>query len=287
MLNQDKFGNEIYSSTFKIMLENGNLLLKEGYKESRRKPNLFYKTIPGGLFFMDMRGTEEVPIWEDTNSLFYWKFYDIPNWKARRFLKEELKRLIKSKCPFRFSFEAGNDPIFENVNFLSFSPEYLVIDDGYCKFCGKDFQDDGEFCSKECEDKSLLALGELCEVCGNKIKFGEEVYHHIGYFPEKKIVVHKSCHNVIHKTDKYPELKPNKEEILKFYQKFSEKKKKKYCVICKALLEGRQLKFCLKCKKEEEMEKQRNKLMKERSWWDKKDEKYVSPMLKAFENLRK
>jgi hypothetical protein len=33
MINKDKFGNIIYPNNFKILLENGNLLLKHGYKE--------------------------------------------------------------------------------------------------------------------------------------------------------------------------------------------------------------------------------------------------------------
>ncbi len=37
--------------------------------------------------------------------------------------------------------------------------------------------------------------------------------------PEKVIFVHASCHNTIHKTDKFPNPRPSDEESAKFYKK--------------------------------------------------------------------
>jgi len=225
MIAKDKFGRNIFPKPYSEMTDFGNILLKNSYNKSRNKPNLFYKKFSEGLFFADMRGTEEVPIWEDTRPLFYWKFEsNIPNWKARRLIKNELIKLYKQNCFCRLSFDWSmhirEDPIFESVSSTYIDEENAIFDwdDGYCRICKKDFQDDGEFCSKECEEKYYDAMKKPCAVCGEKIELFEEVSHHVSYFPEKTIFVHRSCHNLIHKTDKYPKLKPSKEDIDKFYK---------------------------------------------------------------------
>ncbi|RZN14222.1 MAG: hypothetical protein EF812_05970 [Methanosarcinales archaeon] len=92
-------------------------------------------------------------------------------------------------------------------------------DDGYCRFCGKDFQSESSFCSKKCEEKYKDTLKTPCDVCGKKIDLFKEVRHHISYFPERVSFVHASCHNKIHKTNLFPHLKPNKDEIDKFCKK--------------------------------------------------------------------
>ena len=56
-----------------------------------------------------------------------------------------------------------------------------------------------------------------CPVCNMNMDVNRTVMHHISYFPEVKIRVHKKCHFIIHNTDKYPELKPKKEDTKKFY----------------------------------------------------------------------
>ncbi|MDP2925452.1 MAG: hypothetical protein Q8N99_03705 [Nanoarchaeota archaeon] len=98
MIDMDKFGNKIFYSKFQILLKQGNILLNLGYFERKNKPNLFFKHIPEGWFNADMRGTAEVPIWEDTDPLFYWKFDDnVPFWKRRRLIEEEFHKLNFSK----------------------------------------------------------------------------------------------------------------------------------------------------------------------------------------------
>ena len=67
----DKFGNPIFSNKFNILLNNGSKLQKIKYLESVNSPNLFYKKGIDIMFFCDMRGTREVPIWQDTTPLFY------------------------------------------------------------------------------------------------------------------------------------------------------------------------------------------------------------------------
>ena len=97
-----------------------------------------------------MRGTDEVPIWEDPTPLFYWKFVNegekYPDWKKRRILVKKMNRLKEDfDVPTRLSFfeECEPDGLFFGYG--------GIVGDGYCVVCGKDFQDEGLFCSKECE----------------------------------------------------------------------------------------------------------------------------------------
>jgi hypothetical protein len=155
MIPQDKFNNPIYPSKFRILQKQGELLMKIGYKESMNKPNLLYKSTPEGVFFADMRGTKEVPIWKDTSPLFYWKFKTkIPMWKRRRLINEELKNLDTKKIPVRFSYEITDGAIEFEKTSAFISGSFIVWDDGYCKFCKKDFHDEGSYCSKECEQSA-------------------------------------------------------------------------------------------------------------------------------------
>lgn len=223
MIPIDKFGNKIYPSKFMKLKENEKVLLSLGYKESQDKPNLFYKIQSEFRFFADMRGTEEVPIWRDTRPLFYWKFNsNIPNWERMRHLKIELINLFNSGCPNRLSFHAFNCEEFDETSAgieLDGENGIYIWDDGYCRFCGKDFKNEGSFCSSSCETKYEDTLKTSCEVCNKKIPFFKEIRHHVSYFPEKIIFVHASCHNKIHKTNLYPHLKPDQAEINKFYNK--------------------------------------------------------------------
>lgn len=221
MIEKDKFGNPIYQSTFRMLKENENVLLDGGYVESKTRPNLFYRKIPEGCFFADMRGTKEVPIWSDTRPAFFLNFNnDVPGWKRRRSVEEEFKRLFVAGCKCRFFFFLYETPEFEEVG-LGLDEENGVLDtpNGYCKFCGKDFGGEGEFCSKECEEKRIDELKTPCKACGKKIEFGEEISHHISYFPEKTILVHRSCHTRIHRTEAFSTLRPSKADIEKFYSR--------------------------------------------------------------------
>lgn len=57
----------------------------------------------------------------------------------------------------------------------------------------------------------------ICKACGefdNNIKM---VNHHISYFPEIKVKVHRPCHIKIHNGTAYQELIPKKDDINRFY----------------------------------------------------------------------
>src|SRR4030042_411413 len=140
----DKFGNRIYPNIFNKLLEIGEQLLRVGYLESIKKPNLFYKKIEQEatiLNFLDMRGTEEIKIWEEPVPLMYQKIEKGELWQVGRIVKREIQMLKENNIPYRFSFEGW----IEGTNIDEGSA------DGYCITCRKDLQSDKIFCSEHCE----------------------------------------------------------------------------------------------------------------------------------------
>src|SRR3989344_4139747 len=118
-----------------MLIEEG--LIEAGYKESLKKKGLFYKKIEEGILFADLRGTADVPIYDDTSALIYWQFKEgIPEWKQRRIINEEKDVFFDRAVSFRFSFYEDSE-----IDGLMASPEEK--EDGYCKFCKRDFQDKG------------------------------------------------------------------------------------------------------------------------------------------------
>jgi len=192
----DKFGQPIYQRTYDKMLRFGRILTSKGYVESKNKPNLFFRKTPEVIFFADMRGTDVVSIWEDPSPLLYAKFPDgMPRWKQKRLLEEEYREL--GIC--RFSF------------YEEFEPEGLMCGeggDGYCIVCGKDFQDEGLFCSRQCEEAYDDFEKTRCQVCGKELTWNQAVEHHLSYEENKTITVCRSCHVKIHRGSKLPKLKP-------------------------------------------------------------------------------
>lgn len=196
----DKFGNEIYPSVFKKIQHFGRILSKRySYRESYKKPNLFYRNFEDKVIFLaDMRGTELVPIWQEPNPLFYVKFLNkgqLPEWKRNRIVQKEFERL--SFC--RESY----DPDFSDYD--------LHGRNGYCCVCGKDMQRSGDYCSKLCEkvmEDLWLGKAEKCQVCGEYFHPADVVRHHISYEEDKTIKVCRSCHIRIHRGKMLPVLKP-------------------------------------------------------------------------------
>ena len=244
MIPQDKFGRQIYPKLFKVLQESGRLLEGAGYTESTRKANLFFRKIKKAVFFADLRGTEDVPIWEDTRPLFYWRFEDdVPNWQRRRLIKNELRKLFKNKCPSRLSFYIYSAHEFESTSVhIDDGQGVYIWNDGFCMVCKKDFGGEGSFCSEDCrvryesslrkeckvckvvvhswdEWDSVEPLSELCPVCGENMCIHTSIEHHVSYFPERTIFVHRGCHNRIHRTNHFSQLKPDQKDIDKFYGK--------------------------------------------------------------------
>ena len=198
---KDKFGNEIYPKTYNKMLGYARILERHNYRESKKKPNLFYRKDGNVIFFADMRGTDMVPIWEDPSPLLYAQFPDNkPMWNQRRLMKKEIETLKICRLSFYDEYE----------------PNGLMFDeygDGYCKVCGKDFQDDGLYCSLQCARADEYLYQLRCRVCGKELNWGKGIEHHLGYKENKTIFVCRSCHMKIHRGSKLPWLKPSDTRI--------------------------------------------------------------------------
>jgi len=166
MIPFDKFNNPIYPNIFKILKEVGICLINIGYKENNpNKQNLFTKEDDDLIYYMDMRGTKEVPIWEESSPAFYFfgKKENMPLWKSNRLIKKEEKNLNDNKIPFRTHFYRNleNELLLSdllNVDLSKYDLEYdsiIIFEsdiDGFCKVCGKDLQDYSLICSNKCKE---------------------------------------------------------------------------------------------------------------------------------------
>lgn len=220
VIRKDLFGNDISPSTYAIMEKNGVCLLKSKFKESWEKQNLFYKNTPEAIFFADMRGTSEVSICDDTRPLFSFRANDnVAFWKIRRRMKIELETLHRIGCPCRLPYNIkSNEGIFKGTKIIIY-PEicYYGWSDGDCIFCGRNFCDDGFYCSLECQEAHLSALEKNCTICTKPISGGEWVPYYVSYFPEKIIFVHRKCREVITKADDFFHLRPSLDDTNRFY----------------------------------------------------------------------
>lgn len=192
----DKFGHPIWEKTWQILLRQGRALLKCGYKESVKKPNLFYRAIKEGVFFADMRSSPIVPIWEDTDALFYWNIDEaLPVWEKRKIINREMEMIAIEGCPCRLSAEQLD----------------LDLDggEGVCIVCENEFNHDGVFCSPGCEAASAELFQTRCARCGKLLDFKTAIQHHLSYDPEKTIEVCRSCHLKIHRSKNGSQLRPN------------------------------------------------------------------------------
>ncbi|WP_122090402.1 HNH endonuclease signature motif containing protein [Halalkalicoccus subterraneus] len=215
---EDKFGNEIYSNIYEELCEYGARLKQVGYQESRNKPNLFYyEKTPGIMFFMDMRGTQQVKIWEDTRPLFYWNIdLTMPDWGRRCLLKQERERLMSHQVPLRISFYAGMGSGFAEAD-NSKVPDPFGGPDGYCRTCGEDLSSNEMLCSEDCERDQHP--NRFCESCNDRLEWDQLIRHHVSYYPEEIVNVCRSCHRKIHLEDSFhPELTPPQEDIERFYE---------------------------------------------------------------------
>jgi len=246
MIAEDKFGRPIFDYIFNKLVRTGHYLTNHGYTEANYKPNLFYHKINNVIFFADMRGTSDVPIWSAPIPLFYW--IDEEDEKNRflsnRIILEELNYLHLLRIEFRFAYED-----MERAHYMD-SDDIQV---GICKECGKDFNDNGFYCSPKCKNeyltkqrilkeidnkerniKNLKDLKEMsekiiCSICKRHPKYSlikdlEEDYssinlikdlesfvnHHTDYVNDITILMCKQCHSKIHQdvNGKFKSLKP-------------------------------------------------------------------------------
>ena len=124
MKRQNKDGRPIFSNTtWDKMLKSGRLIESQGYAESGAKPNLFFRKIETGVLYADMRGTDIVPIWDDTRPMLYFFPTNPPmnDDERRSILKPEFARLKVAGCEPRFSFYETSE---EGGLFVD-DPDYL------------------------------------------------------------------------------------------------------------------------------------------------------------------
>jgi hypothetical protein len=218
----DKFGRPIYGKTWHLIKYFGEKLKRAGWVEVGDKPNLFlrrFDEVDDVVVFADMRGTEEVPIWEAPYPLLYTSKGE--DWKRRKAIKLAGKELDSLGIPWRLSWFDENEP--DGLFFGSWEE----LPDGFCKMCGVELHDASLFCSEHCR-KCFEQLEELrremleattdekCIVCGKPLDLTHQVKHHISYSPEKVVTVCRSCHVKIHLNhEKYPDLAPSQPPLFR------------------------------------------------------------------------
>jgi len=225
MIRQNKDERPIYSDKiWNQMLVNGEILKKLEYEESINKPNLFYKCLTSnqdknGIIFVDIRGTDVIPIWEEPDPI----VYKNDNLAFIDFMKEVVK-LKGSGVSIRLSYYDSCEP--EGWGFF-----LNKIPSGFCERCGKNIINEVDWTilqggaynpkvqqhlinikieinhcntckrmeyTKQEYRKKCLKIADLCELCGEK---EAELTHHITYNPVKTIRLCRSCHGVLHKKE--------------------------------------------------------------------------------------
>jgi len=113
MKREDKFGRPIYSEkVWQHLVALGNRLESLGYIASTKSPNLFYRRTDKGTLYADLRGTEEVAIWDEPCPMIY--FYptdaNMPDDEKRKILKSEFIKLKSNRCEPRVSYMEVMEP---------------------------------------------------------------------------------------------------------------------------------------------------------------------------------
>lgn len=179
MIPEDKFGNTLKWRIYSKLLRWGAAIMRIGYSEANNKPNLFYKRSGKVTHYVDMRGTEIVKLWDDPRP-FHYMFHglDGPRWLVNRLREAERKEIINAGCPLRTTFEEEDDD--DDNWFMRYyaatDDEQRVmrlyngtVEDGYCKECGRDFQDNGHLCP-ECMPIVVERSLPYCELCKRRIR---------------------------------------------------------------------------------------------------------------------
>ena len=220
MEQRDRFGNWINDQTYRKLCQYAMRLTDLGYQEAQSKANLFYRNHgtsfeneTGNIaFFMNMRGTSFLKIWEDSRPIFGWVFQiEMPKWAKRRHLQAERERFLEHNIPYRIVHLNEVHPDDTETLTMPFAGP-----DGYCRTCGADFRGEGYYCSTDCEQTGRPE--KYCSACETQLTREERIRHHTSYFPEDTVTVCRSCHTRIHQNPEYhPELTPPKDEVHRFY----------------------------------------------------------------------
>ena len=101
----DARGNELFSHARERVHREALKILRAGFLQCRRKPWLFRRPLPGrmGVLFLNLGGTEEVPIWEDWNPLLHGQVAG-PEWVKAIAFREVERHLEPYGVEPRYSF---------------------------------------------------------------------------------------------------------------------------------------------------------------------------------------
>lgn len=108
----DARGNQLFPRVTQQLYAHAKNLLKIGFRQARSKPWLFLLTISNkrGAVFANLGGTEDVPIWEDTNPRLHWRL-KVSGWEEMMIVHEVAEHCRSRNIPVRFSFYEGQfDP---------------------------------------------------------------------------------------------------------------------------------------------------------------------------------
>ena len=251
---KDRFGRHVSSSVRRRVKQIGQQLSRIGFIESKKKPDLYFlKVHPNSdagdvMVFADLRGTEVIPIFEETCPLI-WANFD------RSFRLESLKKSFDSEI-----LHYDDEMVWSKWDGFGISPG--DTEDYFCHLVmhllelrGIDsrrthdvfsvmVQEHNEFeettaaklresiveynkylesYQGEVRQHSRSILWKQCRLCGanglsessthQSIQEWKEngvklEMHHVSYIPEVVIPVCKKCHMKIHHSDEYSHLKP-------------------------------------------------------------------------------
>jgi len=198
-------GIPIFKENIYIELcNNVGVLKRNGYKESTGKPLLYYRRGQSGeAYFADMRGTDIVPIWSDPCPLFYAQFPDkMPYWKRSRLASIEFEKL--KICRLSNEFDSTDYCINSKELGVYMSKSSM----GYCIYCGKDIQDNREYCDLTCALEDHLCFVSRCRICNRPLDCDNEIEHHLDYEHDITIMICRSCHLKIHRGKSLSEYLP-------------------------------------------------------------------------------
>lgn len=211
----------VHEHTFdpdRIIQRNRDRLRTAGYTDSVKQKGLFFKPLSkGGVLFVDTR------CWEMPDIIYVWAMLNLePAWLRHRTEKEITKRAMRNLIVVN-GFHKYNVFMYHKLE---------NKEDGFCRLCGKSFDDDGLYCSPLCEKAAMYESvidGYLqrihpqeittCAVCGEGGNLFDniKIEHHVSYYPEIIMYMCAKCHQKIHKTDMYPHLKPLDGDSKDFY----------------------------------------------------------------------
>lgn len=224
-------GNDRYEEKDRVVWEKCNheervrRLREVGYIAATNPNKRFRRVFEEGVAFYGIGYQDGCPEW----FLTFKRSKRCERWRAGRRFREEKRRLQDAKIPFSCMYYYPED--WEDCD---------SFPDGYCRRCKMDLQRDDDLCrlcrtvegckasiSQKILDGALCqpfpflmdgALCYRCAACMEPVRVEKKCTHHISYFPPKLCATHRTCHTIIHRTKRHPDLRPPDGDAERFYQ---------------------------------------------------------------------